>query len=104
MTVDDLGLKLDRVLAELADQRKATASLDVALSMGVQALNGGPDSLIGILLTLREGIAELLKAAGTEGGSEMHDAIKRIEALLAQQTQAMQAILHVLGQMVEERP
>ena len=81
MAEADLHLKLDRVLAELAQQRQATADLDVT----VAALTQGLGALSDDLATQREVLERLTAAASTEeGGEEMRALIARIEASLAQ--------------------
>ena len=90
MAEADLHLKLDRILAGQEDQAKATAELELTLSMLLQ----GVQNLIPLLGTQREMLQRLLEAASDEGGDggEMVELIGRIEAALIQQTADMSAI------------
>ena len=81
MAEADLHLKLDRILAGQAEQRQATASLELS----IVALTTGLGTLSDDLATQRELLARLAEAASSEqDGGEMRDLIVRIEASLAQ--------------------
>ena len=90
MAEADLHLKLDRILAGQEDQAKATAELELVLSMLVQ----GVQNLIPLFATQREMLQRLLEAASGEAGDdgEMTKLIQRIEAALTQQTADMSII------------
>ena len=90
MAEADLHLKLDRILAGQEDQAKATAELELTLSMLLQ----GVQNLIPLFGTQREMLQRLLEAASDEGGDngEMAELIGRIEAALTQQTADISAI------------
>lgn len=90
MAEADLHLKLDRILAGQEDQAKATAELELVVSMLAQGLQ----NLVPLLGTQREMLQRLLEAASDEGGGggEITELIARIEAALTQQTADMSAI------------
>ncbi len=90
MAEADLHLKLDRILAGQEDQAKATAELELVVSMLAQGLQ----NLVPLLGTQREMLQRLLEAAGDETADdgEMAKLIQRIEAALTQQTADMSAI------------
>ena len=81
MAEADLHLKLDRILVGQAEQRQATASLELS----IVALTEGLGALAEDLATQRELLARLAAAASAEqDGGEMRELIARIEASLAQ--------------------